>query len=54
MKNNSILFVEWSIQSVKALGTSIGTWGFIGAFIITYGLLRKLVAVLHRLWKGGL
>lgn len=54
MIDDLVLFVDWSIQSFKALWISIGTWGIIGAFIITYGLLRKLVTVLHHLWKGGI
>lgn len=54
MIDDLVLFVDWSIRVFKSLWTSIGTWGLIGAFIISFGLLRKLVIVLKKLWKGGI
>lgn len=54
MLNDLTLFVDWAIQSFKALWTSIGTWGLIGVFIIAMPILRKLAAILKNLWKGGI
>lgn len=54
MLNDLTLFVDWAISSFKSLWSAIGTWGIVGAFIISYGLLRKLMLILKKLWKGGL
>lgn len=54
MFDNLTLFVDWAITSFKSLWTAIGSWGLIGAFIITNGLLRKIVTFFQKLWKGGI
>lgn len=47
-------FIRYVVLWFKALYVGIGSWGIIGAFIICYGLLRKLIVLLKKLWKGGI
>lgn len=54
MIDDLTLFVDWAVNSFRLLWSAIGTWGVIGAFIITYGLIRKFVVLLKKLWKGGI
>lgn len=54
MIDDLIAFGDWSVKSFVSLWTAIGTWGIIGGFIISYGLLRKIVLLLKNLWKGGI
>lgn len=46
--SNTLL--DWLLMIWQA----IGTWGLIGAFIIGFPVLRKIVIILKNLWKGGL
>jgi len=54
MLNDIKQFVDWAITSFKSLYSAIGTWGIIGAFIITRSLVFKVSQVLKTLWKGGI
>lgn len=54
MLDDLLLFVDWAVTSFKSLWYAMGTWGIIGGFIISYGILRKAALILKKLWKGGI
>lgn len=53
MLSDLALFGDWLVKTFVALWNAIGTWGIIGGFIISCGLIRKIVLLLKTLWKGG-
>lgn len=54
MLSDLVAFGDWSVKSFVAMWEAIGTWGIIGGFIISIGILRKVVSILKNLWKGGI
>lgn len=54
MLSDLTAFGDWLVQTFVVLWSAIGTWGIIGGFIISYGLIRKIVLLLKTLWKGGM
>lgn len=53
MISDLVQFGDWAVKTFIAFWTALGSWGIIGGFIICYGILRKIVALLKSLWKGG-
>jgi len=54
MTNDLASFGDWAVKTFVSLWKAIGTWGILGAFIISYRILRKIVSLLKNLWKGGI
>ncbi len=54
MISDLVKFGDWAVNTFVSLWSAIGTWGIIGGFIISYGILRKVVSLLKKLWKGGI
>lgn len=54
MISDLVAFGDWAVETFISMWQAIGTWGIIGGFIIGFGILRKIVALLKKLWKGGI
>lgn len=54
MTSDLTQFADWAVKTFIFMWQSIGTWGIIGGFIICIGILRKIVVLLKKLWKGGI
>lgn len=54
MLSDLVIFGDWLVETFVSLWEAIGTWGIIGGFIISIGILRKVVLILKKLWKGGI
>lgn len=54
MLSDLVAFGDWAVKSFVSMWIEIGTWGILGGFIICIGILRKIVVLLKKLWKGGI